>query len=197
EQELLPRIARPLTEAVGVVTPVAPTAEDAVSSSHGAQESVVYPPMPRADRDHSVEVLEEGPYLYTARTWQASFGRVKIRQLVEQQAGSAAPRALVLEFTNDGGEPMTDLFVAHSLPPGATFVPESAHVSTMPPLEEGLSLPSVSIEDAQLLARLPQLAPEAMVQIIVDVTGLTPRALLETAPAVGRDAALPTAPASP
>src|SRR5690606_30032567 len=97
-------------QALGIVEPVkAPpteeateeTAADEAGEGDEGERASSYPPMPPADRDHSVEVFEAGSWLYTERSWDSSLGRLFIKQLAAKDASEGA-RLVVIEVTNQG-----------------------------------------------------------------------------------------------
>src|SRR5690606_35260150 len=121
--------------------------------------SSVYPPMPPADRDHSVEVFEKSGWLYTERYWDSSLGRLHIKQLVAKEAAPDG-RLLVVEVTNQGEQDIERLFVEHVLPEGARL--REGEGATRAAVEAGGRPSEVAVETAVdasratwHLARLP------------------------------------------
>ncbi len=198
DEVALPRLAPPLASALGVTHEPAPAAggeaDAALAASAGddtAEEELgggEYPPMPAADRDHSVELFEEGEWLYSERTWDSSLGRLYLRQRVAKDAGMGG-RLLVIEVTNQGDETIDHLFVEHELPAGALVHEDSAATRARVSLN-GRALDDITVRselhEAGASWSVPRLRAGAKVELTLRTTGAGARALFQTAPSLGR-----------
>jgi len=185
--EVLPRIAEPLTSTLGIEATLsqqlapAPSAEATTTAAPGGDdlEEGDYPPMPAADREHSVEVFTQKGWLYSERFWNSSRGSFRIRHLVAAEPAAAGQWPLVFEVLHQGAEPVERLILEWSLPEGVSLLPG------------GRAAPAgvFSESDGVLTARWPQLDPGETAVLGVTVTASSGRALLERGAAVGLEPA--------
>lgn len=198
DQEAMPRLAPHVTRALGVVEEVQqPEPEQEQEQPAGTDEDEAassYPPMPAADRDHGVEVHEKSGWLYSERTWEASFGEVRIRQLVQKDKSDDGGHSLILEVKNLGDKDITDLFVSHTLPVAARLQTKDeavrVGVNDAPGADDIVTNAAVGERDVHAsFSRLPE---GATAIVGMRAKGASARALLDTAPSVGREHRLET-----
>jgi hypothetical protein len=193
-QEVLPRIAGPLTQAVGMsssstepdegsATTTLASDDDDDDSDDDDDTSAAdeYPPMPAADRDHSVETFVEGPWRFSERFYDSSRGRMRIRHRVATAEGDDGARALEVELKLLSETPIERVFVAVHAPDGAHFLPDSLVVP------ESALKHELDEERAYLL--VGSLEAGAPVVLRARVKGLDDKRLLQRGPTVGREPA--------
>lgn len=173
-QEVLPRIAPPLTAALGLGAADEP---DEVAEGESA-----YKPMPPADRDHSIELHERSGWLYSERYWEASFGRLRVRHLVAAEPRESGGHLGSIEVEHKSGEPAPGFFVELEVPEGARLLEEPLEAF----IEPGHAQAEVSLEDGVVHARFPVLEPGQRATVVFVAAGKDARALLQRGPAVGR-----------